>query len=762
MRIGSGSDWEPPPPPPPPPAPPPAPSAGPAGAGSATPSGRGGAVNGVSAHAGSDPGSRAAKPVADGVDFSAATPSWALTALPPLADFGRPANTVKLTPDEERQLQRSGASTLLTEDADDNQVNCLDRAVDTARALPPDQRAEAQLVLLNDSRPGVEGLTGHAVVRVGDEVIDPASDKHYASTDAYLQANPQYSVAGTVSAQQALAIFDTPAGSPDRARALADASVPPALRNMLVADPGGDGDRSMAARVKAGGPDVQPNRAQSDAAGRQDGASLRAAIDNYDRTRVSWDEMDKKKAHDQLQTEMGKLKQHTDDPAYSAALMSVVGSDGMREMFERDPVGYVRPGDNQATPDPQIESMRDEFAPLANAFYTADKSGQLPDQIRQEVLSLPPPALARFLRMGPEDPAFAKQAAEKILDAPAVPYRDGAVHDLLKSYQDPHLLLELAGNEKYAKELFDPNALHYSQGYEKTLISELGAALYSSAPGAPDHQAAMGNLIKLAASNNGDSEFRKEIERSPELAKMLAEHLEPYLPGAAYAQANELAGAYKDVKIPPFGGPTLPPGVSSDDVAQFIGGLIQHKDVRDGLIAKATDLARNGQVADFLNHPENLKNGLSETGNFRGRALADLGLVSLVMQGISVSHLDHNQQKAELSNLLNNYGVGLATSATGPAGPFIQDATQPAADQIAEFMLKYHNMNDISPSDYHAQLGQKFSDLFSAALEAHNQQLPPDQRLDRDHISGIENNYKDTFDAVVLDRIEHLMDKLHG
>jgi hypothetical protein len=136
------------------------------------------------------------------------------------------------------------ASTLLSEDAGDKQVNCLDKAVDHVNGLSPAERKQAELVILEDGRPGAEGRTGHVVVRHGDAIVDPTSGKRYASTEEYLKENPHYREAGTIGAEQTKQIFDLPAGSAERARALQQADVPPALGNLLLADdpydPSGD------------------------------------------------------------------------------------------------------------------------------------------------------------------------------------------------------------------------------------------------------------------------------------------------------------------------------------------------------------------------------------------------------------------------------------------------------------------------------------------------------------------------------------------
>ncbi|MFY2560387.1 phosphodiester glycosidase family protein [Corallococcus terminator] len=128
------------------------------------------------------------------------------------------------------------ASSLLTEDAKDGKVNCLDTAADWVDKASPELLARSEMVFLKDQRPGTEGQTGHVVVRQGEQVLDPTNNTSYESLDAYKKAQPQYTEAGTVSATEAKRIFDTPPGSPERAAALDKAKLSPELQSMMVAD----------------------------------------------------------------------------------------------------------------------------------------------------------------------------------------------------------------------------------------------------------------------------------------------------------------------------------------------------------------------------------------------------------------------------------------------------------------------------------------------------------------------------------------------
>ncbi|MCP3138594.1 hypothetical protein [Pyxidicoccus xibeiensis] len=128
------------------------------------------------------------------------------------------------------------ASSLMTEDANDGQANCLDVAADWVNKASPEIRARSEMVFLEDQRPGKESQTGHVVVRQGEKVFDPTTQKSYASMGDYLKEQPHYKEAGSLTANKARAIFDTPPGSPERADALAKANVPPGLQKMMVAD----------------------------------------------------------------------------------------------------------------------------------------------------------------------------------------------------------------------------------------------------------------------------------------------------------------------------------------------------------------------------------------------------------------------------------------------------------------------------------------------------------------------------------------------
>lgn len=143
------------------------------------------------------------------------------------------------------------ASSLLNENIHDKSVNCLHKAADWVNKSSPELQRRSELVFLKDSRAGIEGQAGHVVVRQGERVLDPGNGKSYSDMKSYLREQSHYSEVGSLAGTVAAKVFSTKAGSPERARALADAKVPPSLGKMLVADqPPITGDVPNAATVK--------------------------------------------------------------------------------------------------------------------------------------------------------------------------------------------------------------------------------------------------------------------------------------------------------------------------------------------------------------------------------------------------------------------------------------------------------------------------------------------------------------------------------
>ncbi|MFP2927099.1 hypothetical protein ACLESO_18235 [Pyxidicoccus sp. 3LG] len=128
------------------------------------------------------------------------------------------------------------ASNLLTENTRDGQANCLNVAANWLDLASPEIRGRSELLFLKDNRAGAEGQSGHVVIRQGNKVYDPTTKKSYDSTEAFLKEQPHYQPVGSIPGGQAKKILDAPPGSPERARAIEKARVPPELQSMMVAD----------------------------------------------------------------------------------------------------------------------------------------------------------------------------------------------------------------------------------------------------------------------------------------------------------------------------------------------------------------------------------------------------------------------------------------------------------------------------------------------------------------------------------------------
>jgi hypothetical protein len=682
--------------------------------------------------------------------------------------IARRLEMVRLTDVEQQQLLRSGATTLLSEDADDARANCLDQAVDVARGLSPAERRDAELVMLEDTRQGIQAQSGHVVVRQGDQVIDPANGKRYGSTEEFLAANAHYREAGTLAAEEAVAIFETPAGSPARARALEGAGVPSALRNMALADydaGGGGGDASLAAQVKLYGPDVLPDRAGSEAAGRADGDSLREAMEAYDQVigaQGTGNDILVAERRQVLLAEVDKVKQHAGDPAYAAALLDKVGAENLRMLFEINPRRYgASVEDPLATASGPMQEMQQQLGPLADAFYAADKSGMLSPEVRSEMLDMDRHSLSVFLRMGPQDGAFEMDAAKRILEPPSSPQQVSATHNMLLAYPDAGNLLELAADPKYAKQLLSFEALATSGGYGGVLAKQLDAALQAEPPGSPTHERAMANIIDIAQ----DPELRKLLSSQPELATTLAEGFTPYLEHAGWLQGQDISKNSYDSRyeMPPHDGPRMKDDVTANEIANFLGGLVNAKPARDLLQAEATKIVQTGELSKYFSDPANLTDDAILRPEFRAAMISDLSVASLLVQGAKVSDLDDEAKKAFVGMAVNTLAVGYATAILGPAGPPVEVAldplTSPMAKKLADLVV---HQNDFDSDEYMDQVSVAFGGAVQEMIDKRVGQLPPEQRSRPDSLDPVNSGQvfeiaKTTFTDAVVHEIQEMV-----
>lgn len=238
------------------------------------------------------------------------------------------------------------ASSLLTEDAKDGEVNCLDTAADWVDKASPELLGRSEMVFLKDQRPGTEGQTGHVVVRQGEQVLDPTTNKSYESLDAYKKAQPQYTEAGTVSATDAKRIFDTPPGSPERAAELDRAKLSPELQSMMVADASAPEKEAWSRydeHVKKGPPDVTdiPN------------GGLRQEIrDGYNATTERLKDEANKASVDRLRQELGATPEGQKalaDLDARGVEVKVVDDASYPELPGEKTDGYALPGNGDIT-----------------------------------------------------------------------------------------------------------------------------------------------------------------------------------------------------------------------------------------------------------------------------------------------------------------------------------------------------------------------------------------------------------------------------
>jgi hypothetical protein len=257
----------------------------------------------------------APKEVALGVGEKAAREGARAAPKPPGSHFEAetPKKGPRLAPDT-----LAPASTLLTENSRDGEVNCLDLAADWVEKAGPELRARSELVFLSDARTGTEGQTGHVVVRQGERVFDPTTGKSYENLDALRREQPHYARAGTLPATQAARIFAAEPGSPARAEAIARAQVPAGLQQMLVAD----------ARASASGGTARTSTPRG-----LDPRSVKQA-------EADFKTLGKYPAMGQPNAALKMLQAHAGDADYQAHLIGLMGKGGPNSLLNNVVAGF--------------------------------------------------------------------------------------------------------------------------------------------------------------------------------------------------------------------------------------------------------------------------------------------------------------------------------------------------------------------------------------------------------------------------------------
>ncbi|WP_257455557.1 hypothetical protein [Archangium lipolyticum] len=240
--------------------------------------------------------------------------------------FEAAPETVSRQPDLSGGTSTAG-STLLTENTRDARVNCLDLVGDEL-ARNPELRDTCQVVFLDDTRSGAEGITGHVVLQRGGEIWDPNSGQWMKAAN-WLQQNPQYQPAARAPAG---AIHDILSATPGAAReqAIARSGVDPSLLNMLVAD-------TTATQAASPAGQLSP--------------ATRAAMDAYiaDPSEANLDALVRALAteqvgetHEALQAALTRLEGATSPTAFANLVNAAVESQELSKLILGAPTAYAQ------------------------------------------------------------------------------------------------------------------------------------------------------------------------------------------------------------------------------------------------------------------------------------------------------------------------------------------------------------------------------------------------------------------------------------
>lgn len=373
------------------------------------------------------------------------------------------------------------------------------------------------------------------------------------------------------------------------------------------------------------------------AAGEADGQKLRDA----------WEEYLKNPGLGSYNDFLKKLKVQGVDPAYMAGMLNKLGPEAYRKIFD-DWMTYNKDPYGKGLTPKELEELKKDLGPLAQAFATADAAGMVPNLRKFIVEKGSPDFISAMLVVTPQSKDFVVAAGEYLAAAVTShtgPEKNWRLHWLFTALgENPEAFAALlAKDKKNAEMLLRPEVLEEggTPGFKALISTALDRAMHTQ-PDATRRMALL-NVSKVFGNSgvwksvvknddlkrafvdalgrdlddkaNGKAFFQdlaqvfSDSGKPPSILKdadvntLFTKHLSTYLPALAGLQA---ARNDKELK-------ELDPGdgwdkLSDDELDNLFAGVFQRKEGREGL----TEAVRKFQATldpgnGNLNDPEQRK-----------------------------------------------------------------------------------------------------------------------------------------------------------
>ncbi|WP_271218664.1 hypothetical protein [Streptosporangium carneum] len=387
-------------------------------------------------------------------------------------------------------------------------------------------------------------------------------------------------------------------------------------------------------------------------AGTDDGKRILAVWQGYlkDPSVQNWEKV-------QVMLRQGQGK--TADAAYSAGLLTTLGTAAFSAIFvavgvrnQNDPRGYS-PGN--------MDGVRKDLGPLAEAFASSDAAGTLPKDLRDHALNdLPIANMAALLGLARQSREFVLRAGAKLLQysGSRVAGKDWNTYWLVKALsQDVGATQRLLATPDDAALLLRSEVVNGLEGtdFEKLLAVALDRAL---APGAGDatlRRDSWLTVIDLFGRKNfwpsltpglADGEWLSASAPSP-VGQVLATHISQYFP--------ELIAVWnRGRNLPGLGVGGGWQKLDSERISSFFGALLQGPGTLPPLRKGYGDFLRKldlGESHPFGDAPtEEARKDQREV--FHGKVISSGALASMLFSGLHEADLSAEEKDKIITELL--------------------------------------------------------------------------------------------------------------
>lgn len=506
------------------------------------------------------------------------------------------------------------------------------------------------------------------------------------------------------------------------------------ITNMPKADLGQDGNKVTA---------TLPTPEEAAGNGKNAADALNKAWDEYQKSMGLSDYPQKRQA---FLDALKKYGAQVHDPEFATAFLKQFGAEKLQTLIQTF-MDTGRP-DNRYLVHGNYEFWKETLGPLATMVGVSDKAGMLPDDFRKKLLETDVGTLSVFLRMAPQSERMARDVFKIAWDRRHTP--DGKlamtqIPEILSHH--PKFGQEILANDEHRKWLLDSSNWTTYKDYGTSLGPLFRTTL---APGAGDpalQQKIWPEIIRKA----NDEGFRGLINKSPDVARALAENFRPYLTWAADKQGRDFA---KDLNLPfkplPNGTPTLDNGLSLDDIKNFMGMVNTDDQARNILLAEARKLLENGQGMRMIT-PEVIKNGALEDIHLQAALAKDQGLLALMLAGVQRAGIDGDNRRAQTADALKGLTVGFLTMPAKAAGPVVDvgtsGVTTPAFKWLTDKYFDAVGDKEYDPEEFYNDFKKAYREQTLQYLRDQASLLPPADRPSEDELQGMANQLDAHFRA---------------